>query len=431
MFDHLTYRLTTPAFLFLSLLVGMAACGLLGSDDDDRKLLSITPVSAVEVFLEVRAFPGAEISIERDGEEIYSFRMSRPDTLLTDSGLLPATDYRWTAVTKNGLNRTETRRAATLDTTSQEFTWQTFTFGEHSSSVLRGVSIIDENNIWAVGEIFMNDSTEQSGSNIYNAAHWNGNTWELKKIPYYFEEEAFFTEIRSVIAFDTDNIWYGIANMIHWNGFDYVPIDVSTNVFDARINSMWGKSRENFFIGGNSGNIAHYNGQNWQKIETDTDLDFYDIHGNEEQGVVAIAAKRLVNSKKSILRIKDDQQTETLSSGGIPYSIHGIWFDDSGVTYLTGRGIYRKPDVNSSAHWQPIHEGITDNYLQAIDANGLNDIVVVGDFGEFLHFNGATWKSFQQEFDGNLLLDVTIHDNIVVAVGLEGRQAFVTIGIRE
>ncbi len=49
-----------------------------------------------------------------------------------------------------------------MDTTSHNFTWQTCTFGEHSNSVLYDVAIIDENNIWAVGEIYMNDY----GSNL-------------------------------------------------------------------------------------------------------------------------------------------------------------------------------------------------------------------------------------------------------------------------
>jgi len=91
--DPRPYSLTTPACLFISLLVGMAACGILSSDGD-RKLLTVTPISAVEAFLEVKAFPGAEISIERDDEEVFSFRMSRSDTLLTDSNLQPTNTYR-------------------------------------------------------------------------------------------------------------------------------------------------------------------------------------------------------------------------------------------------------------------------------------------------------------------------------------------------
>ncbi len=165
MTDHPTNHPTLPlSILFIiAVVAGFSSCGILSSDDNERNLLNVTPVSAVEAFLEVRAFPGADIVVERDGEQIDSFRMSRADTLLTDTGLQPATTYRWTAETKNGFNRTETRRAATLDTTSQEFTWETFTFGEHSSSVLRGVSIIDENNIWAVGEIYMNVFVRTSG----------------------------------------------------------------------------------------------------------------------------------------------------------------------------------------------------------------------------------------------------------------------------
>lgn len=429
--DRLTYRPTTPVFLFLSILVGMAACGLLGSDDNERKLLNVTAVSAVEVFLEVRAFPGAEISIERDGEEIYSFLMSRPDTLLTDSGLLPATDYRWTAVTKNGLNRTETRRAATLDTTSSEFTWETFTFGEHSSSVLRGISIIDENNIWAVGEIYMNDSTGQADSDAYNAAHWNGNNWELKKLQFYTfcnQTSTGSYPATSVTAFSEDDIWISSASQItRFDGIEQKVIDC----IPASANKLWGDDTTRVFAVGSNGSLAHYNGQSWQKIETGTDLDVYDIHGNEEQGVVAIAAKRSESRDKKILRIKDNLKIESLSTSPIPFSIHGIWFDASGVTYIVGSGLFIKPDVDSTAPWKPMHQNITPYYLEAIDANGLNDIVTVGAFGEFLHFNGAKWISFQQQFDGNLLGDVAIQGNTTVAVGFEGRQAFITIGIRK
>ncbi len=56
----------------------------------------------------------------------------------------------------------------TMDTTSHNFTRQSFTFGQHSSSVLYDVAIIDENNIWAVGDIYMNDSLGNPDPNRYN-----------------------------------------------------------------------------------------------------------------------------------------------------------------------------------------------------------------------------------------------------------------------
>lgn len=66
----------------------------------------------------------------------------------------------------------------TIDTTSHNFNFQTWRFGEHSSSTLYDVAIIDENNIWAVGEIYLNDSTGQPDPMPYNAIQWNGIQWQ-------------------------------------------------------------------------------------------------------------------------------------------------------------------------------------------------------------------------------------------------------------
>ena len=45
-------------------------------------------------------------------------------------------------------------------------------------------------------------------------------------------------------------------------------------------------------------------------------------------------------------------------------------------------------------------------------ANGLNDIIICGDFGELLHFNGVTWKSYQESFSGILLGEIVMKDNL-------------------
>ena len=71
------------------------------------------------------------------------------------------------------------------DTTSHNFTFQTWSFGQHSSNILYDVAIIDENNIWAVGEIYLNDSLGQTDPQAYNAIHWNGVQWEFKRIMFY------------------------------------------------------------------------------------------------------------------------------------------------------------------------------------------------------------------------------------------------------
>ena len=61
------------------------------------------------------------------------------------------------------------------DTTSHNFTFTTYTFGgTGGSSYFKDVAIINDSDIWAVGEIY-------SDSSMYNAVHWNGKNWELRK----------------------------------------------------------------------------------------------------------------------------------------------------------------------------------------------------------------------------------------------------------
>jgi hypothetical protein len=54
--------------------------------------------------------------------------------------------------------------------------WEIDTLGSpDGSNWLYDVAIIDENNVWVVGEI-------EDDSGKFNAAHWNGGEWELIRI---------------------------------------------------------------------------------------------------------------------------------------------------------------------------------------------------------------------------------------------------------
>jgi hypothetical protein len=70
--------------------------------------------------------------------------------------------------------------------------------------------------------------------------------------------------------------------------------------------------------------------------------------------------------------------------------------------------------------------------MSGIRENGLNDIFVAGAFGEFLHFNGVSWKSYINEvgeFNGSYG-GVSVKNNLVVTVGYENQQAKMRMGKR-
>ncbi len=87
-----------------------------------------------------------------------------------------------------------------MDTTSHNFTWQTFTFGEHTRYAF-DVAIIDENNIWAVGEIYMNDSLGNPDPSLIMLLHWNGTDWKPEKICFINRQDNLILHLEHVFAF--------------------------------------------------------------------------------------------------------------------------------------------------------------------------------------------------------------------------------------
>jgi hypothetical protein len=173
--------------------------------------LGFEDASCTEVWLKVTGEIGSEITLNRDNKEVQKFTLSSsPQTIRNDS-LNPNTTYNY-RITSNG--EESTAEAVTLDTTSHNFTWQTWTFGGQAGScTLYDVAIINENDIWAVGEIYMLDSLGQPDPLPYNAVHWNGKDWELKRIQFYTfcgQQHTGSYPTKSIFAFNPNDIWIGM-----------------------------------------------------------------------------------------------------------------------------------------------------------------------------------------------------------------------------
>lgn len=143
----------------------------------------------------------------KDGSIIDDIILNRTDTLL------PNTNYTFYVnglksplidLVSNGVSLT------TLDTTSQDFALEKYTFGESSSSTLYDVAIIDENNIWAVGEIYLLDSLEQPDPNAYNAVHGDRSEWKLFRFMFYTicgQTNRTSYPAKSIYTFNDDEIF--------------------------------------------------------------------------------------------------------------------------------------------------------------------------------------------------------------------------------
>lgn len=327
-----------------------------------------------------------------------------------------------------------------IDTTSHNFTFETFTFGEHSSSVLYDVTIIDENNIWAVGEIYLNDSLGQPDTQPYGVARWDGLNWYLMKVPYHdFNQTVEYPGPLFAITEINNNIYVAsYANLLKWTGNDWEEIAffMEQVPFDGQVIKIWGTNENHIYCVGRNGSIYFYFGSDWQKISSNTNLNIYDIFGQKTDSgkydVLCVAANLTVNTDKKIMRIEQNTVSDNVLVTGITSSISSIWFKPNIKYYVVGSGMFTKTDINSTDAWKPIWKGITEYYTTSVDGNDTNDIIVCGAYGEMLHFNGSTWKSYQAELklETGSYSEVKISDDLVIAVGHNSPKAVITIGRR-
>ncbi len=419
-----------PLSVFIFVLFLLPSCNTTEpppQKSEKPKLIELNEItkSCTEAFIKVTVkdtILPANVTITRDGKEIMNYYQTKTDTTLIDTGLAAAKTYLYKAIIGNNKEEGKSKglTVSTLPTTSSNFTWETYTFGkfEYGSSNLRDVAIIDENDIWAVGEIHLKDST---GENVtYNAVHWNGNEWELKRIMFYTicgqsHETSYPTS--AIFVFNENEIWIALDGSQIAIIKDNKQISVMCLPFSFSIRKLWGSSSDDVYAVGDNGSIAHYNGTSWSKIESGTTTDINDIWGyydkeRESTTVIAVASELMSKGEYRLFSINKTVAKDTLN---YPYEqrLRGIWFKNKySPIYVCGYGIKE----NKRGNWK---ENIITNWaIKSIRGNDVNDIVAVDAEGVVHHYNGLLWQKDEQlKLKGYSFKSITIKNNIVVTVG--------------
>ncbi|MBZ0179917.1 MAG: hypothetical protein K8F36_11540 [Melioribacteraceae bacterium] len=326
---------------------------------------------------------------------------------------------------------------STMDTTSHNFSWEIFTFGEgFNSSILRDVAIIDENNIWAVGEI-------RIGEEKYNAVQWDGLSWNLRQIYYKGPCSGVdYPELKSIASVG--------AKLLITNGGDIGYFDGTTVTHDCEVNSLlngiiteiWGTGLNDLYVVGDFGTIAHYNGTNWRAMESGTNLALVDVYGSQNGNIYAagsyspfaqgIILRKELNNNWEVM-IEGDNIDESQLFEKLFGSTAAIWIDERNIIYTGGHIIY---EYKNNA-WNYIkslsgnHIGGNTNaefrgFISGIRGNGSNDWVMCGQRNTLQHFNGSTWQQLGMAYNPLSGLNWTAVEqksNTIAAVGFEGNRA--------
>ncbi len=412
------------ALLFSSLI--LSSCNKdnpIPPDEQPQINLTLEDTSCTEAWLKLTttniSLP-AELTLKQDDSKVQTFNLSSVDTILYVDSLLPNHSYSFQSTIQSISQSSNQLNVSTMDTTSHNFTWQTFTFGGTAgTSTLYDVAIIDENNIWAVGAIYVAD-TSQNGYTLYNAVHWDGVEWKLNRIKTNACGGVVYPPIQAIFAFSADDILFAHidGSITHYDGIAFRNDCSLITQLNGSANKIWGTSRYDYYAVSGNGFIAHYQNGQWSKIESGTDLNIGDIWGIQDDTGIYI---KYVAADNSMLKIDNNDVLTTINglSGEI---IISIWGKSDRLIYTAGDGVV----LYKNNAWEKIDKPEV-NSIYRIKGEEFNEIYGISSPGNIIkYFNGYSWYTINTETE-NRYWRIDSKANRVVASGYNGEAAIVTI----
>lgn len=403
------------SILVISLLASITFLSLKCKDFGEPPLpegsvrLSLDYASCTEVWLKL-AFTDNNsprgFALLRDGVMLTSGSLIKSDTLLIDTAVVAGHTYNYAAQRLNGSTAFDvsTLDVRTLDSTSHAINWIVDTLG--AQGVIRDVWVFSRNNAWAVGEMYLLDSTGQVDMNHrYNVARWNGTKWQLLQVATESFGGSFgHADMYTIYAFDTGSVWTfsSAGSYCKWNGTSWESHYVSERSGGGM--KLWGTSPTNLYLVGTNGSISRYNGSSWTQMTSNTTVDLQDIFGLDATHIWATGTN--VSDGHSAIMQSDGKSWKTIYDNAnepptLVYYFGTIWTDNSYFIYLDGSGL-RTLRLDDFVFGKGIKTGLT-YMVSCIRGTGENDIFAVSTGGEAVHFNGVSWFRYQDfhSFGGN------------------------------
>jgi hypothetical protein len=175
---------------------------------------------------------------------------------------------------------------------------------------------------------------------------------------------------------------------------------------------------------GTNGSITHFDGSTWRRIESGTTLHLYDVWGSKlfaDSVEILAAGGDLFKSMDRIILRLSEFSTKVQSDLGIPYGLHGLWFESAKSYWLVGDGIYHK-DALSDTLWTKLSRDVSPFYSFAVRGSRSNDVIIAGGYGRVVHYNGSSWKAYPElALVNDSYLSLAMTERLVAIVGGGGR----------
>jgi len=350
------------------------------------------------------------------------------DTTITDDNngndLIIETDYSYYAVRKDSASeRKDTSNLVvtkTLAPTNFNYTWQEFSLGSgENPNVLYSIWGTDENNVYAVGSVTINDT-------IYGVLRWNGSEWLLfsDKVGGY-----------AIYGFSNSDIWVVGGGVFHFYGTEWKRVDSYTSngqsipldqiLFDnLPYTSVWGTSSDDLYLGSSGGTIVHWNGSTAQVVYTNPSIvQVKGMDGYASDFIIGVGTGMI----PPLLAVKYNGTNWSQLPISSNWSLNAVSIVNRNHTFYAGDGIFEMKRNNFS---QVLSPGFYSWNLSYNRKNGV--IASSGDFDGVYINNGIEWRDYK----GLITTDNTSYsgifqiNNYIFCVGSTGlgNKAKIIIG---
>lgn len=324
-----------------------------------------------------------------------SLLLYSPDTSIYHTGYIP--QFENSFILSNSINfhpdSTKELIFNTLDTTLENYTWILDTLGSTQSDVT-GIWGSNSNDVWVTGTFTSNTLTSL-------LAHYDGIEWkyvrpnDIHKIGGIQSGDLF-----GIKGIDENNIWvvgngegaaYPSGDSVwafaaYYDGNEWK--DISPNLPNERLFNAWALSRDKVWAVGTNGTIIFYDGNNWTKQFSGTNLQLGGIDGIDENNIYVVGYSfdytegvALHFDGKTWEKIYlNGNNTEPLRSVKV-FSKRKIW--------IVGTSTY----VYNGERWNLL--GVIGSDQTTIDGSGYNDIFIGGFQSQITHFDGLNLNKIE------------------------------------
>jgi hypothetical protein len=319
------------------------------------------------------------------------------------------------------------------DSAAHAFIWTEYTIPGESN--LTGCWVFNANRVYVIGTY------------LYR---FDGTSWNKVKVTLPGGRELGFPDF-SMFAIDSSNYWIVSGGILY-----HITEEVSSTLHYADefrpgsaqigsgVRACWGTSSNDMFFVGKNGSISHFDGTTFTKMTSPTTRDLRSVWGTSHNDVWA-CGYNTSNGETVLLHYDGNSWTEdevsvtkgVYATGGF----NSVWTCDSaGHKFVTTSGalLIRKTDSNP---WRS-DSGLVPNGLGggefigiAPKGNTANDFMVYGPWGFLAHWNGKTWKKYEELYNYSLPTYFTsafhMEGNTACVVGGKSGSSWIAIGRRK